>query len=62
MADVKVRQAVNYAINKEAIVNDVLEGTADVAAGRLHVLIGVALTAPAEFTVLRLTARTAVAP
>ncbi|MFY0633418.1 MAG: ABC transporter substrate-binding protein [Vannielia sp.] len=33
MADKKVRQAVNYAINKEAIVNDVLEGTADVAAG-----------------------------
>ncbi|MEZ5778818.1 MAG: ABC transporter substrate-binding protein [Paracoccaceae bacterium] len=33
MADVRVRQAANYAINKEAIVNDVLEGTADVAAG-----------------------------
>ncbi|MBS8225342.1 ABC transporter substrate-binding protein [Vannielia litorea] len=33
MADKKVRQAVNYAINKEAIVNDVLEGTAEVAAG-----------------------------
>ena len=32
-ADVRVRQAANYAINKEAIVNDVLEGTADVAAG-----------------------------
>jgi peptide/nickel transport system substrate-binding protein len=32
-ADVKVRQAANYAINKEAIVNDVLEGTATVAAG-----------------------------
>jgi peptide/nickel transport system substrate-binding protein len=28
-----VRQAANYAINKEAIVNDVLEGTAEVAAG-----------------------------
>jgi peptide/nickel transport system substrate-binding protein len=28
-----VRQAANYAINKEAIVNDVLEGTAAVAAG-----------------------------
>ena len=28
-----MRQAANYAINKEAIVNDVLEGTADVAAG-----------------------------
>jgi peptide/nickel transport system substrate-binding protein len=32
-ADVRVRQAANYAIDKEAIVNDVLEGTADVAAG-----------------------------
>ncbi len=33
MADKRVRQAANYAINKEAIVNDVLEGTAQVAAG-----------------------------
>jgi len=32
-ADVRVRQAANYAINKKAIVNDVLEGTAEVAAG-----------------------------
>jgi len=32
-ADVRLRQAANYAINKEAIVNDVLEGTATVAAG-----------------------------
>ena len=32
-ADVRVRQAANYAINKEAIVNEVLEGTAEVAAG-----------------------------
>ncbi|MEO1988340.1 MAG: ABC transporter substrate-binding protein [Martelella sp.] len=32
-ADKKVRQAVNYAINKEAIVNDILQGTAEVAAG-----------------------------
>jgi len=32
-ADVRVRQAVNYAVNKEAIVNDVLEGTAEVSAG-----------------------------
>ena len=32
-ADKRVRQAANYAINKGAIVNDVLEGTADVAAG-----------------------------
>ena len=32
-SDVRVRQALNYAIDKEAIVNDVLEGTADVAAG-----------------------------
>ncbi|MDN5787407.1 ABC transporter substrate-binding protein [Pseudorhodobacter sp.] len=33
MADKRVRQAANYAINKEAIVNNVLEGTAAVAAG-----------------------------
>lgn len=32
-SDVRVRQAANYAINKSAIVNDVLEGTAAVAAG-----------------------------
>jgi peptide/nickel transport system substrate-binding protein len=32
-ADKRVRQAANYAINKEAIVNDVLEGTAEIAAG-----------------------------
>jgi peptide/nickel transport system substrate-binding protein len=32
-ADVRVRQAANYAINSEAIVRDVLEGTATVAAG-----------------------------
>ena len=32
-ADKRVRQAANYAINKTAIVNDVLEGTAAVAAG-----------------------------
>ena len=32
-ADKRVRQAANYAINKEAIVNDVLEGTAAIAAG-----------------------------
>lgn len=32
-ADVRVRQAANYAINREAIVRDVLEGTATVAAG-----------------------------
>ena len=32
-ADKNVRQAANYAINKEAIVNDLLEGTAAVAAG-----------------------------
>ncbi|MGR3757535.1 MAG: ABC transporter substrate-binding protein [Tranquillimonas sp.] len=32
-ADKLVRQAANYAINKEAIVNEVLEGTAEVAAG-----------------------------
>lgn len=32
-ADKRIRQAANYAINKSAIVNDVLEGTAAVAAG-----------------------------
>lgn len=32
-ADKRVRQAVNYAINKKALVNDVLQGTATVAAG-----------------------------
>nr|WP_319252056.1 ABC transporter substrate-binding protein [uncultured Celeribacter sp.] len=32
-ADKRVRQAANYAINKEALVNDVLEGTAEVSAG-----------------------------
>ncbi len=31
--NIKVRQAANYAVNKEAIANDVLEGTATVAAG-----------------------------
>ncbi|MFN3144689.1 MAG: ABC transporter substrate-binding protein [Paracoccaceae bacterium] len=31
--DVRVRQAANYAINKSALVNDVLEGTAEIAAG-----------------------------
>ncbi len=32
-ADKRVRQAANYAIDKAALVNDVLEGTAEVAAG-----------------------------
>ncbi len=32
-ADKRLRQAANYAINKEALVNEVLEGTAEVAAG-----------------------------
>jgi peptide/nickel transport system substrate-binding protein len=32
-ADKKVRQAANYAINKSALVNDILEGTAEVASG-----------------------------
>ncbi|MCC5988177.1 MAG: ABC transporter substrate-binding protein [Pararhodobacter sp.] len=32
-SDVRVRQAANYAINREALVNDVLEGTATVATG-----------------------------
>ncbi|GGA39542.1 ABC transporter substrate-binding protein [Pelagibacterium lentulum] len=31
--DVRVRQAANYAVNKESLVNDVLQGTADVSAG-----------------------------
>jgi peptide/nickel transport system substrate-binding protein len=31
--DKKVRQAANYAVNKEALVNNVLQGTAEVAAG-----------------------------
>jgi peptide/nickel transport system substrate-binding protein len=31
--DVRARQAVNYAVNKESLVNDVLQGTATVAAG-----------------------------
>lgn len=33
MADKRVRQAVNYAINKKELVEDVLQGTAEVAAG-----------------------------
>jgi len=33
LADKKVRQAVNYAINKKALVENVLQGTAEVAAG-----------------------------
>jgi peptide/nickel transport system substrate-binding protein len=32
-ADMRVRQAVNYAVNKESLVNDVLQGTAEVSAG-----------------------------
>ncbi|WP_157015554.1 ABC transporter substrate-binding protein [Mesorhizobium xinjiangense] len=32
-ADRKIRQAANYAVNKEAIVDNVLQGTAEVAAG-----------------------------
>jgi peptide/nickel transport system substrate-binding protein len=32
-SDVRVRQAANYAVNKRAIVEDVLEGTATIAAG-----------------------------
>lgn len=32
-ADQRVRQAVNYAVNKESLVNDVLQGTAAVSAG-----------------------------
>lgn len=33
MQDQRVRQAINYAIDKESLVNDVLQGTATVAAG-----------------------------
>jgi peptide/nickel transport system substrate-binding protein len=33
LADKKMRQAVNYAINKQALVENVLQGTAEVAAG-----------------------------
>lgn len=33
MADKRVRQAVNYAINKKELVEDVLQGTAEIAAG-----------------------------
>ena len=33
MSDKRVRQAVNYAINKKELVEDVLQGTAEVAAG-----------------------------
>jgi peptide/nickel transport system substrate-binding protein len=32
-ADKRVRQAVNYAVNKESLVTDVLQGTAEVSAG-----------------------------
>ena len=33
MADKRVRQAVNYAIDKRSLVDNVLQGTAEVAAG-----------------------------
>lgn len=39
-SDQRVRQAVNYAVNKEAIVNDVLEGTATVAEGPIPAAFG----------------------
>ena len=39
-ADQRVRQAANYAINKEALVEDVLEGTAEVAAGPIPPAFG----------------------
>ncbi|MEO3997916.1 ABC transporter substrate-binding protein [Mesorhizobium sp. CAU 1732] len=32
-ADQKIRQAANYAVNKESLVNDVLQGTAEVSTG-----------------------------
>ncbi len=38
--DPKVRQAVTYAVNKEAIANDILEGTATVAAGPIPAAFG----------------------
>jgi len=38
--DKRVRQAVNYAVNKDVIVNDVLQGTADVAAGPIPAAFG----------------------
>ncbi len=40
MADKRVRQAVNYAINKKAIVDDILQGTATVAAGPIPPAFG----------------------
>ena len=40
MADRRVRQAVNYAINKRALVDDILQGTADVAAGPIPPAFG----------------------
>jgi len=39
-ADVRVRQAANYAVDKEALVNDVLEGTATVATGPIAPAFG----------------------
>lgn len=39
-ADQKVRQAVNYAVNKEAIADNVLEGTATVAEGPIPAAFG----------------------
>ncbi|MCB8838954.1 ABC transporter substrate-binding protein [Aurantimonas sp. VKM B-3413] len=39
-SDKRVRQAVNYAIDKKTLVNDVLQGTADVAAGPIPPAFG----------------------
>ena len=39
-SDKRVRQAVNYAINKKALVDDVLQGTADIAAGPIPPAFG----------------------
>lgn len=39
-ADKRVRQAVNYAVNKESLVNDVLQGTAEVSAGPIPPAFG----------------------
>jgi peptide/nickel transport system substrate-binding protein len=39
-ADLLVRQAANYAVNKETLVNDVLQGTADISAGPIPPAFG----------------------
>ena len=39
-SDKRVRQAVNYAIDKESLIDDVLQGTADIAAGPIPPAFG----------------------